>query len=376
MNYTIINDDCLIALKQMKDNTVDALVCDPPAGISFMGKKWDSNKGGRDQWIKWLSEVMRECLRVLKPGAHGLVWALPRTSHWTATALEDAGFEIRDVVNHIFGSGFPKSHNISKAIEGKQKYGKSNSVALKKVEQDGNGKSYKLVGKNNGILGETKEFNRKEYMPESDDAIKYKGYGTALKPATEHWILVRKPLEEKTIAKNVLEYGTGGINIDGCRIGSEVLPEQKAGVKEKPFIPNYKNNVYGKGLGGGKVSVPITSRFPSNVILDEYAGSIIDEQSGDTGGASRFFYVAKASASEKDAGLEGRNTHPTVKSIKLMSYLIRLISPPGDTLILDPFMGSGSTGCACVAEGKSFIGIEMDEEYCEIAKARINNKEE
>ncbi len=315
--------DCLEVLKKAPDNYADSLVTDPPAGIAFMGKAWDTDKGGRDAWVEWLTSIMREALRVLKPGAHGLVWALPRTSHWTATALEDAGFEVRDIVTHLFGTGFPKSLDVSKAIQ--------------KVEPD--------------------------------TAKQWEGWGTALKPASEHWILVRKTLGEKTVAANVLKHGTGGINIDASRIGVE----QSA-----------------------------IGRFPANLLLDEKAAALLDEQSGvrpgdslnrkprkntaasggeifkstidwettghaDHGGASRFFYCAKASKSDKGAD----NTHPTVKSSTLMTYLITLVTPPNG-VVLDPFMGSGSTGVSAVRAGFGFVGIEKETEYFTIAESRIN----
>lgn len=287
--------DCLEIMGRLEADSVDALVTDPPAGISFMGKDWDHG----DSFIPKITEIMKECLRVLKPGAHGFVWALPRTSHWTATALENAGFEIRDVVTHVFGSGFPKSLNLGS------------------------------------------------------------GWGTALKPASEHWILVRKPVSEKTVAANMLKHGTGGINIDASRIRTSETLSQGA-----------------SNLGFNGVEAPVKTmqhsqgRFPANLVLDEEAAEMLDEQSGICGGASRFFYCAKTSKSERNAGCENR--HPTVKSKKLMSYLINLITPQGGR-VLDPFMGSGSTGLACTENDFLFIGIEKEQDYFEIAKKRIQH---
>jgi hypothetical protein len=247
---------------------------------------------------------MVECLRVLKPGGHALVWALPRTSHWTATAIEDAGFEIRDVVLHLFGTGFPKSR---------------------------------------GMAG---------------------GRGTSLKPAAEHWILCRKPLAGGGVVANVLAHGTGALNVDECRTDG-------------------------------------AARWPANVTLDDEAAVMLDAQSGarrsaghylststarkgvtsfrakqgrqyaDTGGASRFFYVAKGSKSEKTAGGTINNTHPTAKSIALMRWLVRLITPPGG-VVLDCFAGSGTTGVAALAEGRRFIGLELSLEYAEVARKRLS----
>jgi len=590
---TLLHGDCLERLSEMQTASLDSLVTDPPAGIAFMGKAWDSDKGGRAQWIAWMTEVMRECLRVLKPGAHGLVWALPRTSHWTATALEDAGFEVRDVVTHLFGTGFPKSLDVSKAID-RAAGAERVVVGLKKYAD---GATY-MGGEKSGRFGMMSEGQARgpslETTPATDAAKQWQGFGTALKPAveiwllvakpfttvpldatishanqllrdfvcqmlhvkfadqcstsnlrdlgagcdfaqwiavvltspqsgdssdetdmfrlpamaetilsiaalwngilsvafcrqstfttetetalttelktlsylispitqacttrgetnqsgemsaaivvrrflesvlaklsafpgisvpesvstpaessvlplppwqkyesainkvasSEHYILIRSPLGEKTVAANVLKHGTGGINIDGCRIGTtEALgrmnnvPSTFNHANATPYVDN------SRGLG----------RFPSNLILDEEAAALLDEQSGIlksgelkgyvsgggsksghlagkkarliekstkySGGASRYFYCAKASKADKGAD----NVHPTVKSTALMRYLLRLVTPPGGT-VLDPFMGSGSTGVAAKAEGFGFIGIEQDAEYLAIAARRM-----
>lgn len=394
----LYQSDCLEQLKKIEANSVDSLITDPPAGISFMGKDWDSDKGGRQGWIAWMTDVMRECHRVMKPGAHGLVWAIPRTSHWTATALEDAGFEVRDVITHLFGQGFPKSLDISKAIDkaagaererGPIKRGGERLARLEAGNRDGA-----------GTWGD--EVNRDPYtsIPSTDSAKEWSGWGTALKPASEHWILVRKPCKEKTVAANVLKWGAGGINVDGCRVEAIERPV-------RPAISRDNNTAFGAGLGAGTQSEPL-GRFPANLVLShtphcaddqcdiECAIKALDEQSGtlksgsrlegtrkglgyhggngdggpaieaSQGGASRFFYCAKISRGERGEG----NNHPTVKPQKLMRYLCRLITPPGGT-VLDPFMGSGSTGIAAKAEGFGFIGIERETEYFEIARARI-----
>lgn len=372
----------------MEENSIDSMVTDPPAGISFMNKSWDDDKGGREHWIQWMSEVMSECLRVLKPGAHGLVWSIPRTSHWTATALENCGFEIRDVITHLFGSGFPKSLDVSKAID-KMHGAEREVVGIDLI------RAAKLVNQKDGCVDSRGYFKAKQNVdittPSTDDAIKWQGWGTALKPAAEFWWLVRKPIEEKTVAKNVLKHGTGGINIDGCRINTQ----------EKLSIGSGKSNTYGQASSGDNPGKQHSQgRFPANLILDEEAGKLLDEQSGVTksgvskkhhnsyagasntkflrgfsnqtnqhggeGGASRFFYCAKVSSSERGEG----NHHPTVKPIKLMSYLIKLITPPNGT-VLDPFMGSGSTGIAAKQNNFKFVGIEKEKEYFEIAKKRI-----
>ncbi len=341
--------DCLKILRALPDNSVDSLVTDPPAGISFMGKNWDHDKGGRCGWIAWMQEIMADALRVLKPGAHGLVWALPRTSHWTATALENAGFEIRDIVNHIFGTGFPKSLNIGKAIDNHAGIGRTNkwiSENCRPNSDRGNGLTHRTYGRVWPVTS-----------PATPEAKQWDGWGTALKPAHEHWILVRKPLGEKTVAANVLRHGTGGINVDGCRIeaiggltkggdavGNSALPMNAAkGIEEK------RQRSEEHSLG----------RFPANLILSE-------EAAADLGEPAKFFYVTKASKSDKGA----ENTHPTVKNTKLMEYLITLVTPPGG-IVLDPFMGSGSTGVAAKRLGFDFLGIEQSQDYFHIAEQRL-----
>src|SRR5579872_2942130 len=205
--------DALAVLRRLPDHCIDALCVDPPSGIHFMSSTWDSDKGGRDQWIAWLAEIMRECLRVVKPGGHAFIWALPRTSHWTATAVEDAGWEIREKFYHCFGSGFPKSQDISKQIDKMQ--GKEREVLS----------SYQRSGRSNGILGNHVEITHTITAPASPEAAHWQGWGTATKPAVEEWILARAPLAERTIAAQVLATGTGAINIDATRINpGEIVP--------------------------------------------------------------------------------------------------------------------------------------------------------
>lgn len=369
-------------------DSVDAIVTDPPAGIGFMGREWDSDKGGRDAWTEWLSSVMREALRVIKPGGHALVWALPRTSHWTATALEDAGFEIRDVVMHLFGTGFPKSVNVSKALDA--------AVGAQRLVIGPGKYSDRGRRSDNQVYGSgTPSHLEVETLPATDAAREWEGWGTALKPAAEHWILCRKPLSG-TVAANVLEWRTGALNIDGCLIGDEVRFNPPAG--NKPGGNAFNMGVYGMPPDAqGRVAV---GRWPANVTLDEAAAELLDAQATN-GGPSRFFYVAKPTRAERDTGCThlpfrtgaeacgrkegsagmnspragansggGRNHHPTVKSLALMRWLCRLITPPGGT-VLDLFAGSGSTGVAALAEGFEFIGIEREPAYAEIAHARL-----
>lgn len=411
----LILDDCAEALVALPNDSIDSLVTDPPAGIGFMGKDWDKDKGGRKEWCAWMEGIMRECLRVMKPGAHGLVWALPRTSHWTATALEDAGFEIRDCVYHVFGSGFPKSLDVSKAID--------KAVGVKR----------KIVGHQNysapdirGNSYDQSHVSERERLgvpiteAATDAAKQWQGWGTALKPAVECWWLIRKPISEKTVAANVLKWGTGGLNIDASRVVSPDIQGKTRdhngkvydGVAEgyqRPNKSSYTHKTNWEAVPGG--------RFPANLVLShsphcedtqcdiECAVAMLDAQSpfnkesrtkspagvtsngnGSTHGAmkriesvnhpgqghaSRFFYCAKVSPSERNAGLEAKaNVHPTVKPQKLMRYLCKLITPPGG-VVLDPFMGSGSTGLAAKTEGFGFVGIEREQEYFQIAQARI-----
>lgn len=442
----ILNGDCLEVLKTLPENSIDSLVTDPPAGISFMGKEWDSDKGGRDGWISWMAEVMKECHRVLKPGAHGLVWAIPRTSHWTATALENAGFEIRDVVTHLFGSGFPKSLDISKAID------KAAGAEREIISREKSAYTSKDTWKNSSMHKTTGEdgYRFTEITaPATESAKQWQGWGTALKPASEHWILIRKPCSEKTVAANVIKFGTGGINIDASRIEAADQALLDAAVKRMTGNQVQSGGGTDNFVSGSKEIKPNSNqgRFPANLVLShseyctenqcdiECAIKMLDEQSGPcktgalTGqprvenktfgkagktigtprfytpdaanGASRFFYCAKISTSERNAGLEDmpdiemvgtyaqdewsrnnmgstpdasrksvKNNHPTVKPKKLMSYFIKMITPPGGT-VLDPFMGSGSTGIAAKECGFMFVGIEKQQDYFEIAKKRV-----
>jgi len=332
--YWIENADSALLLPTLPAASVDALVTDPPAGIGFMGKEWDKDKGGRDKWIAWLAGILRECRRLMKPGAYGWVWAIPRTSHWTAMACEDAGFAVRDVMTHVQSQGFPKSRAL-------------------------------------------------------------------LKPAAEHWILIKAPGELREL------------RIDECRIAAQ------AG-DIKPF-GSPKKSVGGIGnrtdVDRDQFVAHDAGRWPANFALshcedctdtcvEDCPVRLLDEQSGelksgkmqagtvrstrqgvalgampattkldthgDSGGASRFFYQAKPSTKERSLGLPDRNTHPTVKSIALMRHLIRLIAAPG-SLILDPFTGSGSTAVAAVEEGCRFVGIEQDPQHAETARLRAQH---
>ena len=394
----LLHGDCLEQMKTLDDNSVDSIVSDPPYGISFMAKKWDYDVPSVEVW--------EEAMRVLKPGGHALIACGTRTQHRMVVNIEDAGFEIRDVVSWIYGSGFPKSLNISKAID-------------------------KAAGKVGPIIGKNPAFRENQLKhdaqwetairpehkrgPATDAAKQWDGWGTALKPSSEFFTLCRKPLSEKTIAANVLKWGTGGINIDGCRVETgENCSRKKSLVKDTAAG-------FGKGVAMGGNGHD-AGRFPANLIHDgsqevlelfpetksgattnkQTASSMFGKrtmkaQGGSQGSAARFFYCAKASKKDRDEGMEGfdgvktndgrkvdadnafqrgasvrKNSHPTVKPTALMAYLCRLITPTGG-VVLDPYMGSGSTGKAAVREGFSFVGCELDKDYFDIATARVTN---
>lgn len=424
MKYKILQGDCLEKLDELEENSIDCIVTDPPYELNFMGKGWD-NAG-----VSFQKETWEKCLRVLKPGGYLLAFGGTRTYHRIACAIEDAGFEIRDCIMWLYGSGFPKSMDIEKAIN------KRDGVEFKSKPAKGVG----FMNANDDGWHNT--LNQLEQIGESSDRAKnWKGWGSALKPSFEPIIVARKPLKGSLI-DNVLQYGVGGINIDECRVGNEKVSVHNA---PKGIFANGERN-----RGSDTTTYrEHEGRFPANTILtydeidfDEVCGGFPQSGSGkggkpysyegkeynnketsmfngdkpkspsnynDNGSASRYFYCAKASKKDRDEGLEDmpekkiygddmnwgygntngdnfgdrianvkrRNTHPTVKPTSLMQYLIRLVAPKGAT-ILDPFMGSGSTGKAVAYENKerdmnySFIGIEQDPEYCKIAKARID----
>jgi len=490
----LMKGDNMKSLKELPDNSIDSIVSDPPYGLSFMGKKWDYDVPSVEFW--------KEVYRVLKPGGHILSFGGTRTYHRMVVNMEDAGFEIRDQIQWLYATGFPKSLNISKQIDKTNicEYRKIARTAVKslrllqvKLKEDTEG----FVPENVVILQEEGQENKmvigvvedlsqtdisiyatKEDIGENTTSLlknileeglnqekkfitltelktiidlkiwnlllnqntrgntpiheSVMNMGTSLKPANEPICVARKPLNEKSVAENVLKWGTGGINIDGCRIGSEIIETN---------MKNTKGGLYNLGNEDRTNEVENTfneGRFPANLILDETAAELLDEQSGmvgnnwkknygekdykgkqydsstnqcvfgggytgnntyaDKGGASRFFYVAKVSKKERNLGLDSfeektihdeknkygiekfntlpkKNSHPTVKPIQLMAYLCRLVTPPNG-IVLDPFMGSGSTGIAALLEGFRFCGMEMDEDYFKIAEARINSYED
>lgn len=293
----------------------------------------------------------------------------PRTYHRLAVGVEDAGFEIRDQLQWIFGSGFPKSLDISKAID-KAAGAERDIITEKQGPRPGN----------HGGSGEYGHGeNRSITAPSTPETIQWDGWGTALKPANEPIVLARKPLSEKTVAANVLKWGTGGLNIDAGRIEFQSEADKASSVPGGKVTTKKPSDGFGKAAGKyGTERIELekripTGRFPANLILDETAAAMLDAQVGLS--VSRFFYVAKASKRIRNDGTSAKavNAHPTVKPIKLMTYLCRLITPPGG-VVLDPFMGSGSTGIAALIEGFKFIGMEREKEYYEIASSRIKSQ--
>lgn len=383
----LIHGDCLEEMPKLEENSVDSVVCDPPYGLKFMGKDWDHGVPGVPFW--------EAALRVAKPGAYLLAFGGTRMFHRLAVAIEDAGWEIRDTVMWVYGSGFPKSHNVSKAID------KAAGVKRRDLGPNPNkiGRTQDMRGGNfmTHIVVDDVSDHTRITAPATDEAKQWDGWGTALKPAWEPIIVARKPLIG-TVAQNVLEYGTGAINIDGCRVGT---------TKRVPgILSTTENQVFGKGLGSycqtGEESGhnPNIGRWPANLIHDgsDEVVELFPESRGqqgnvkgtenstpakntygkyertpslkrdDSGSAARFFYCAKSS--KKDRG--ENNSHPTVKPTDLMRYLVRLVTPPKG-IVLDPFMGSGSTGKAAKLEHFSFIGIELEQESFDTAKQRIES---
>jgi site-specific DNA-methyltransferase (adenine-specific) len=335
--------DCREVLRDFPDNSFDSVVTDPPYGLSFMGVGWDHGVPGVVFW--------REILRVMKPGAHLLAFGGTRTYHRLACAIEDAGFEIRDQIQWLYGSGFPKSLDVSKAID--------KSVGAKRWNANNTDGDYIYMA------------------PASDAAKQWDGWGTALKPANEPLCLARKFLSEKTVVANVLKWGTGALNIDVCRI-AYVSEKDKNGATPQGSCTSKELAAIGAEPDAGRNLNRITferpeqkGRWPTNVIHDG-SNDVVEVFAQEAGALdventpSRFFYCAKAPKSERGQA----NTHPTVKPVALMKYLVSLITPPGGT-VLDPFMGSGTTGVACACLGHSFCGMDVEQEFCDIASVRI-----
>lgn len=375
---TLYHGDCREILQGLPDESVSAVVTDPPYGLSFMGKKWDYDVPTTEVWA--------ECLRVLKPGGHLLAFAGTRTQHRMAVRIEDAGFEIRDMIAWVYGSGFPKSLDVSKAIDkaaGAEREKRWKAVTANSSVGTLEPRPWLAEARKNGgcfVDGDA---------PATPEAQQWAGWGTALKPAMEMITVARKPLIG-TVAANVLSHGTGGINVDACRVGTEVLPAMIAG--------QAKIGTFDRGV---MVTPDRTGRWPANLIHDgseEVVGLFPKTEAskvgnrgagkGETGcygvfggdpgirghndnggSAARFFYTPKADKSDRGPG----NNHPTVKPLDLMRYLVRLVCPIGG-VVLDPFSGSGTTLAAAQAEGCLAIGVEREAAYCEIIKGRFHQR--
>jgi DNA modification methylase len=478
LDAIIILGDCQEVLKGFEENTFDSMVTDPPGGIAFMGAAWDRHT--MDGFEKMLTDVFLEAYRVLKPGAHILVWSIPRTSHRTAMAIERAGFRIRDALDnvkdrspdvqafleslteeqiellvragpadafvlHFFGQGFPKSMNVGKAIDKLKGAKRTKSLGVKPGHEGFSGRKTKgHVTRDNGALDgfdrpwmhdeDTSEQYPQKTAPVTPEAAQWEGFGTALKPAIEVWWLARKPLQENTVAKQILATGTGALNIDGCRVAGDMSELINPGTgKPRSGLGSHYNDA--GGFGGHAANPPnLAGRWSANVVLTHSPScqqvgefnwkctpgcpvKILDGQSGnrpgmsgggthkkdykgglfggidctttarnDSGGASRFFnqfkpdleappflYTGKITSSERKEDLEEEelvNEHPTVKTKKLMRWLVRLVTPPKGR-VLDPFCGSGSTIVAAFEEGMSGTGIEREPEYHTLATKRV-----
>jgi len=431
MKNKILCGDSLEVLKDFEDNYFDSVVTDPPYGLAFMGKKWDYDVPEVELW--------KEVYRVLKPGGHLLSFAGSRTYHRMAVNIEDAGFEIRDMLGWLYGSGFPKSHNIGKAVDKLQGNERETLTEIQKenlFEKEKKIESVERSGKTSRAYQSEEQTTAGIYSKTKGNS-QWEGWGTALKPAHEPIVMARKPFNT-SVAENVLTHGTGGINIDDCRVGTD-------GGTKKINTENCRESLgkYGDGLNGGKVQSLNEGRFPANIIHDgseevleifpetgkSSGGRIGKKQQsntthivageyrkgnpgfGDSGSAARYFYCAKASKAERNMGLDElstkqttggggltapkdndgnyivsgskgtagkygsakapqKNYHPTVKPIKLMEYLVRLVTPK-EGIVLEPFSGSGTTLIACKQQGFNYIGIEREQEYCDIAEARL-----
>ena len=414
--WRVEHGDCRDLLRALPDQSIDSIVTDPPYELGFMGKAWDSTG------IAYQVDVWRECLRVLKHGGHLLAFGGSRTYHRLACAIEDAGFDIRDQIMWVYGSGFPKSLDVSKAID-KQAGAEREVVGTRltgaAMADRSNGRGASDAGSGQNLINIT--------APATDAAKQWQGWGTALKPAHEPIVLARKPLDG-TVAQNVIWYGTGALNIDGCRVRRDEGDVSQAGHRTATF--GDQQTVSG-GDGSGGWSQNDAGRFPANLIHDgsdevlqlfpdsksgqprsdrgsggiwnDGDGTPCEPQYGDSGSAARFFYCAKANKTDRNEGLDDFtpkrdadrvrddgvgganprnrsntakvNHHPTVKPTMLMRYLVRLVTPP-DGLVLDPFCGSGSTGKAAVYERLRFIGFEQSADYVAIAQGRIKYAEQ
>lgn len=421
MRPMILRGDCFKVMQAIADNSISAIVTDPPYGLKFMGKKWDHEVPK--------VEVFAEMLRICKPGAMLLCFGGTRTYHRMVCNIEDAGFEIRDMIEWIYGSGFPKSLNVSAAID--KAAGAEREVVGKyavggTAAKDGRQGRASVSAEGESGVGLTRNLNITS--PATPEAKQWDGWGTALKPAHEPICLARKPFPG-TVAENVLMYGTGAMNIDGCRVA--VTEADASQLRTMNRNQKQEHDGWGMNQNGDDTPQVVSplGRFPANLIHDgspevvklfpetisgkpcgiksvgkgnafgEYGVGIPVTGFGDAGSAARFFYAAKPSRAERNGGLDGmskkmlrwssgdqnpgafqsantdrmvKNFHPTVKPLSLMQYLVRLVTPPQNGIILDPYAGSGTTMCACILENVQGITIERDAEYLPIIKGRIS----
>jgi len=348
MSALLHHGDCLEVMRGMDADSIDSIVTDPPYGLSFMGKGWDRGVPGAEYWS--------EALRIAKPGAHLVAFGGTRTYHRLACAIEDAGWEVRDCFVWAYGQGFPKSHDVSKAID--KAAGAERMIIAPDPHAARRNRATPQFGgpaMNTYDPGYDGPLGRMAITaPATDDARRWSGWGTALKPAWEPAVIARKRFRG-TVAENVLRHGTGAINVDGCRVSGPMTGswggKQLSSIGFGGTVPSsYQTKAHDAG------------RWPANLAHDG-SPDVLDLFPRD---AARFFYSAKASKADRGAC----NTHPTVKPSELMAYVCRLVTPPGG-LILDPFMGSGSTGIGALREGFRFAGIELDASYLEIARARL-----
>jgi site-specific DNA-methyltransferase (adenine-specific) len=414
--FRVYNEDCLEAMSRLGPNSIDTIITDPPYGLKFMGKGWDHGIPGVPFW--------EAALRVAKPGAMLMAFGGTRTYHRLACAIEDAGWELRDCVMWVYGSGFPKSHNISKAID--KAAGEKGEVIGSKPIAYPDSNCWGTPCKNvmdkvpkNTILGKEKRTIREKQAiiaPATEDAKLWEGFGTSLKPAFEPIVLAMKPLDG-TFAQNALKWGVAGLWIDGCRVDAPECPKEAVfseGANSR-YVGRYNQGVVSSSeprttsatgfpetsSGGGNKANKVPLGRKSQVMETIDRGQI---WAPDSGSAARFFYCAKASKRERNEGLEGlpdrvggslefrnresgkgqfdgptnvptKNSHPTVKPIALLGYLCKLTATPTGGIVFDPFMGSGSTGVACAKVGRRFLGCDNDKEhgYFKIALKRIQN---
>jgi site-specific DNA-methyltransferase (adenine-specific) len=408
-DINIIQGDSLEKLDDMEENSVHAIVTDPPYGLAFMGKSWDDFEP--KEYQEWCEKWAKKCLRVLKPGGHMLAFSGSRTHHRLFTGIEDAGFEIRDTLTWHYGSGFPKGQDVGKSID---RWHEDAYDEREVISENPNKRSEEVEKKTEGKSQSGRTTQPPKTEPATSKAEKWDGWNTQMKPSTEFIVLARKPLSENAIYKNVLEHGTGALNIDRCRVplaDGEDNPSGSDATGDRVAEENYGFS----GKDSGKNVTPDDGRYPSNLLLSDFGAKLLDELTEDSdsskneesdgrksdediydsgnvgehnpensyddqGGKSRYFpkfreprfkYNPKASKSERTHDGEVDNDHPTVKPKDLIRWLVRLVTREGQKVI-DPFAGSGTTGLACSEENRECVLIEREEEYVDIIRERLD----